>query len=103
MVIAVAPGDYGKARPHLVIQSDMASETASVLVCLMTTTLRDAPAYRLMIEPGGDTGLREASQVQVDKIMALRREKIGKVVGRLPEETMAELSRRLAFMIGLGE
>ena len=64
MVIAVAPGDYGKARPHVVIQSDMASETVSVLVCLMTTTLRDAPAYRLTIEPGGATGLREVSQVQ---------------------------------------
>ena len=103
MVTAVAPGDYGKPRPAIVIQSDSVPGTESVLVCLVTSTLRDAPAFRLDVPAGGRTGLRLNSQVQVDKIMALPNERIGGVIGRLPDETLAELNRRLALMIGLGD
>lgn len=47
-IITVAvSGDYGKPRRALVIQSDNLPETDSVLVCLLTTMLRDAPLYRL--------------------------------------------------------
>ncbi len=49
--------------------------TESVLVCLPTTTLRDAPLYRLSATPGDGTGLHLPSQVMVDKIMAVRRDR----------------------------
>lgn len=97
----VVAGDYGKPRPGVVIQSDFLRPTDSILICLVTSTLRDAPTYRLSIGPEGGTGLRVASQVQLDKVMAVPRERIGGVIGRLPDETLAELNRRLAFIIGL--
>ncbi len=102
IVITVTRGDYGKPRPAVVIQSDQIPETESVLVCLMTTTLREVRIFRLSVGPGEGTGLREPSQVQVDKIMAVPREKVGKVIGRLPPETMADLDRRLLLITGLG-
>jgi mRNA interferase MazF len=43
IVTVAAPGDYGKPRPALVIQSDLFDELASVALCLVTSTLRDAP------------------------------------------------------------
>ena len=60
-------GGFGKPRPALVIQSDFLAETDSVLVCLLTSTLRAAPLYRLSLAAGEATGLREPSQVMVDR------------------------------------
>ncbi len=72
LITVALSGDYGKPRPALVIQSDFLSETDSILVCLLTSTIRAAPLYRLSLPHGDRTGLREPSQVMVDKIMAIR-------------------------------
>jgi mRNA interferase MazF len=48
LVLAVARGDYGKPRPAVVVQADLFNPThASLLVCLLTTELVDAPLFRL--------------------------------------------------------
>ena len=44
LITVAVSGNYGKPRPALVIQSDYLTETDSVLVCLLTTTCRDAPS-----------------------------------------------------------
>lgn len=46
IVVVAAPGDYGKPRPALVIQSDFFIEHPSVTVCFMTSELRDTPLFR---------------------------------------------------------
>ncbi|MEI8396438.1 MAG: type II toxin-antitoxin system PemK/MazF family toxin [Rhodospirillaceae bacterium] len=103
-LITVAPaGDYGKPRPAVVIQSDWLTETDSVLVCLITTTVRDAPIYRLAVPAGVETGLREPSQVMVDKIMAVRRTKCGPPIGRIDADLLKELSRMLALVTGIAD
>ncbi len=96
-------GDYGKPRPAVVIQSDWLTETDSVLVCLCTSTLRDAPIYRLTVEPNPLTGLHVISQVMVDKILAVRRDKCGSIIGHLGEETMLTLNRMLSLIIGIAD
>ncbi len=96
-----APGDYGKPRPAVVIQSDALDETDSMLVCLCTSELRDAPIYRLALAPSDTTGLRVPSQVMVDKIMAVRRTRCGPAIGRLDDETLLQLNRMLAVVIGI--
>jgi mRNA interferase MazF len=103
-LITVAPsGDFGKQRPALVIQSDFLTETDSVLVCLLTTTLRATPLYRLSLAAGEATGLREPSQVMVDKIMAVRRDRCGIPVGRADDAAMMALGRLLAFVVGVAD
>ena len=72
-IITVAiSGDYGKPRPAVVIQSDALGESESVLIVPFTTTLRDAPFYRLTIEPSDATGLKAVSQIMVDKVRHAR-------------------------------
>ena len=102
MTVAVQ-GDYGKPRPAVVIQSDWLAETESVLVCLLTSTVRETPLYRLTVPPTSKTGLRQVSQVMVDKIMAVRREKCGLAIGRLDEASMLALNRLLALVVGLAD
>ena len=103
IVTVAVQGDYGKPRPAVVIQSDWLAETDSVLVCLLTSTVREAPLYRFTILSTPETGLRQTSQVMVDKIMAVRRDKCGPAIGRLDEAAMLVLNRLLALVIGLAD
>ncbi len=103
LVTVAISGDYGKPRPALVIQSDFLPQTDSVLVCLLTTMRREAPLYRLPVPAGAETGLREPSQVMIDKIMAVRRAKCGGRIGGLDETSLLALDRMLAFVIGIAD
>ena len=99
----VVTGDYGKPRPAVVIQSDWLSATDSVLVCLMTTTLRDAPLYRLSLSPNADNGLQQESQIMLDKITAVRRDKCGTVIGHLDPTTLLALNKSMALVVGIAD
>jgi mRNA interferase MazF len=103
LIVVAAPGDYGKPRPAVVIQSDWLKATDSVLVALMTSALMEAPIYRLQIEPTEANGLKVSSQVMVDKIVALPRTKCGRVLGRLDEDGLIALNHMLSVVIGLAD
>lgn len=103
IVTVAVQGDYGKPRPAVVIQSDWLAETDSVLVCLLTSTVRETPLYRLTVPPTPETGLRQVSQVMVDKIVAVRREKCGPAIGRIDEGAMLALNRLLVLVVGLAD
>jgi mRNA interferase MazF len=49
---------------------------------------------------GLTTGLRSPSQIMADKIMAVRRDKCGPVIGRVEPPLMAQLGRMPALLIG---
>ena len=103
LVTVSAPGDYGKPRPAVVVQSDWLTATDSVLVALLTSALVKAPLYRLMIEPAEVNGLKAPSQAMIDKIVAIPREKCGRVVGRLNESERIALNYMLAVVIGIAD
>lgn len=101
VVTVAAPGDYGKPRPALVIQSDLFEELPSVTLCLVTSELRDAPIFRITVDPSPENGLRRVSQVRVDKILTVARARVGPSIGRLDDETMLKVNRSLAVFIGI--
>lgn len=102
-MLVVAPGDYGKPRPGVVVQSDRLAKSGSVIVCLVTGTIRDAPAVRIVLEPTAETGLRQRSQIMVDKLFTVPRDKCGPRIGQIEDTAIAELDGRLAFILGLAE
>jgi mRNA interferase MazF len=101
VVTVAAPGDYGKPRPALVIQPDLFEELPSVTLCLVTSELRDAPIFRITVDPSPENGLRRVSQVQVDKVLTVARERVGATIGRLDDTTMLKVNRSLAVFIGI--
>lgn len=103
IVTVSAPGDYGKPRPAVVIQSDWLNTTESVLLCLMTSDMRDASFHRVRVDATTDTGLRQACQIMVDKIVALRRDKCGPPIGRLDHPTIIVLNRTIALVTGIAD
>jgi mRNA interferase MazF len=76
---------------------------ASVAVCLLTTDLVDAPFFRLDVEPTSENGLKQRSQIVIDMLVALRRKRMGALVGRLDADNLVCVNRSLAFFLGLGD
>jgi mRNA interferase MazF len=95
------PGDFGKPRPALVIQSDLFDATGTVAVLLLSGTPGVSPLFRITIQPTPDNGLHKASEVMVDKIMSVKREKIGPAFGRLADDHMLTITRSLAVFLGI--
>jgi mRNA interferase MazF len=90
IVVVAARGAYtGKARPAVVVQADLFNPThASLTVCPITTDCVDAPLFRLTLPPGARTGLREVSQVMIDKIVSVPRASISEEIGECDAREM---------------
>jgi mRNA interferase MazF len=102
IIVAVLPGDYGKGRPALVVQANAFNAThASVVVCPITSHLIDAPLFRVALSSSADTGLEAKSQVMVDKMMAIRRERIARVIGHLDTARMIAVDRALRLWLAI--
>jgi mRNA interferase MazF len=101
VTVAVA-GDYGKPRPALVVQSDLFAALPSVVVCPLTTHLReDADVFRLDVAPSAENGLREGSQITIDKITAVPVGRVGGVIGVADDALMLRVGRALALFLGV--
>ncbi len=94
-------GDFGKPRPALVIQSDPFNEHATVTVLLVSSTLVDAPLFRVTVQPDKINSLQKPSQVMVDKAMTVKRDKLGEAFGSASDEVMLEVGRCLAVFLGI--
>ena len=102
IVVSAAPGDFGKPRPALVVQSDLFNPThASVVICPITSQMVDAPLFRLTMQPGKENGLKAESQIMIDKLVAVKRERIGKRIGKLSNAQLADVNRALNLWLGL--
>jgi mRNA interferase MazF len=102
VVICAASGEYGKPRPAVVVQSDLFNGThSSVVVCLITSHLEDAPLFRIAVPAGRSTGLKVQSQVMVDKVIAIPRNKITGHAGVLAVGSLREVDNALRLWLGL--
>ncbi|MDV7391579.1 type II toxin-antitoxin system PemK/MazF family toxin, partial [Arthrospira platensis SPKY1] len=103
LVTVAMQGDMGKPRPALVIQANQFSEHSSATVLPITSTMVAAPLLRVTLHPNPGNGLAKPSQVMVDKIMTVRREKLGPAFGRIDEDVLIEVERCLAVFLGIAK
>jgi mRNA interferase MazF len=102
VVIVSAPGSYGKPRSSVVIQSDIFGGNGSLAVLLMTTKLRpDAPLIRYEILPTPANGLEEPTDVMIDKVFTVPRNRFGKRIGKLTPTQMSEITAELSVFLGM--
>jgi mRNA interferase MazF len=103
LVTIAMQGDFGKPRPALVIQADQFSLHSSVTVLPVTSTLIAAPLLRVTVQPSPGNGLHKPSQVMVDKVMTVKREKVGQAFGSLDADALVEIERCLAVFLGIAK
>ena len=101
LVTVALPGDFGKPRPALVIQSNQFDDTGTVTLLLVSSTLVDSPLIRTTIAPTPGNGLKRPSQVMVDKAMSVKRDRIGATIGHLDAEAMLAVTRALAVFFAV--
>lgn len=101
LVTVAMPGDFGKPRPALVIQADRFEHTGTTTILLISSTLVDAPLIRLTVQPTDANGLHKTSQVMIDKLMSVKRDRLGPAFGRIDDETMLSISRSLTVFLGI--
>jgi len=101
LVTVTLQGDFGKPRPALVIQSEAFNPThETVIVLLVSSYLVDAPLFRVTIEPSEENGLKQTSQVMIDKVMTVKKERLGDVFGHLEKKSVSEVNRLIAVIMG---
>ena len=94
--------DYaGKPRPAVIIQDDHFDATSSVTICMFTTDPREAPLFRILIEPADSNGLHAISRLMVDKITTVPREKVALRIGRLADEDILRLNQAILVFLGI--
>jgi mRNA interferase MazF len=82
VVLLVGQGDMGKPRPGVIVQADeLGNTTNSVLVCPMSSDVSEFVRVRPVVEPSPANGLRLRSQIMMDKINALRRDRVRRGTG----------------------
>lgn len=101
IVKAILPGDYGKPRPAVVVQSNRISGLQSVILCPLTSELTDSAPLRMMVAPEPGNGLHKPSQIMADKIGTVPRLKCREVIGSLKASELEELNTALALVVGL--
>lgn len=102
IVTCVLSGDYGKPRPAVIVQSDLFNPThASIVVCPITSHLVEAPLFRLLLAPDKSTGITIISQIMIDKITAIKSEKIAKKIGKLSSSEILKLDEALRLWLNL--
>ena len=100
--VAVAiQGDFGKPRPALVVQANQFDGLATLTVLPVTSTIIDAPLLRITVDPDERNGLARRSQVMIDKIITVRRDKVGPAFGRAGDELMLAVNRALLVFLGI--
>lgn len=102
VIVCALQGDYGKARPAVVVQSDLFNTThASIVICPITSHLVEAPLFRLPLSSNEANGLQKDSQIMADKICVIKVEKIQQKIGNLSVHEMQTLDNALKLWLNL--
>lgn len=98
-MLADRAGRYtGKPRPALVMQADLFSGTGSVVVCLITSTARAAPAGR---SADRTAAALQPSWVQIEKLAAVSRQQIAQRIRSVDDAAMLDVARKLTVLLGI--
>lgn len=102
IVIVKAPGDAAGKRPFVVIQSDVFNDSHNTLtVCPLTDVVGGEALFRVAFSPLEHTGLTVECEVQVDRILSVRRERIDRVIGRASATRMEQVDQALRRWLAL--
>jgi len=99
--VAGGPDYAGKPRPVVIVQDDQFSGIDSVTICPITTNAAPAPLFRIIVEPSEANGLKAVSRVMADKIMTVPKDRLGRRIGQLDDETMLRLNRAMLTFLGM--
>ncbi len=100
-VTVALQGDFAKPRPALVVQANQFDRLATLTVLPVTSTIVNAPLLRITVEPNERNRLARRSQVMIDKVITVRRDKVGAAFGSADDDLMLAVNRALLVFLGI--
>lgn len=95
--------EIAKTRPAVIIQNDIGNRESPVVIVAAITSNKAGhtlfPISVLVHSPEG--GLEKDSVVNLNQIRSIDKERLGKCLGKLSNETMSRVNKALAISIGL--
>lgn len=102
IVVVALPGDYGKPRPAVVVQSaPFIRDFESIIICPLTSDTLAHSIARIEVAPTSSNGLSHVSRIMVDKVMTIPKKRVALTIGRLDRRLLDQLDYALAAMLGL--
>jgi mRNA interferase MazF len=101
VVVLAPPGEFGKARPAVVIQSDFAITDSTVMFLPFTTDLGRYPMARVLVAPTDENGLRVPCEAMIDLIKTVSAAKVARLIGRLDRKSLEAIETALMVHLGL--
>jgi len=95
-----------KRRPAILVSNDHAHATAArlgrgvVTVVPITSNVARVFPFQVLL-PAEFTGLRVDSKAQCEQVRAVSVQRLGRVLGRLPDSTMSDIDRALRLHLQL--
>ncbi len=102
-MLVTLPGDFGKPRPAVIVQSDWlnAEDPTSYILCPLTTTLTGRSNIRVPVEPSAGSGVQRRSEVMVDKVSTAPARRIRETVGQLDAAALRAIDRAVLLVLGI--
>ena len=93
--------EQGRTRPTLIVSNDIFNRGSTDLVTIVPVTTRARPVRTFFrIEPP-EGGLPQTSYIICDQIRTISKERLGRRFGAVSPATLAEVERRLTFLLDL--
>ena len=100
------PAESAKERPAIVVSNDRANATASrlgrgtITVVPLTSNVERIHPFQVLL-PADRTGLRENSKAQAEQVRSVSVSRIGRFIGRVPANLLAEVDDALRLHLAL--
>ena len=102
VVLVVVPSELGRPRPGVIVQADeFSKDLSTVFICPVSSDVQEKLPLRPIIEAETSNGLRLRSQIITDKMIALRQDRVRRIIGHIDSETSEQLDRALLVVLGL--
>ncbi len=99
----IGRGDFStKPRPSLVVQADAFNTYhPAITVCPITSELTGDELYRIPLAANDKTNLMADSEVEIDLLQAIRRERFGHRIGEISDVAMEQVDQALRRWLAL--
>ena len=93
--------EQGRVRPALIISNDILNRGPAGLVTVVPLTTKPRPIRSFLEIHPPDGGLQKTSYIICDQVRTISTERLGKRFGAISKAMLAEVERRLKFLMDL--
>ena len=103
VVISSIGGKNGRTRPWVVVQTNLLNEFLfTILVAPLTSEVKiEQEDFRPILRPSVDNGVKQISQVMLDRLTVMDNKEIIKKIGMLNKKDILHINQAMAFVLGL--